>query len=209
MAEQTCIRVYVVDDDREFAESLTSILLANGFDAQSFPSGKTFVDAIRSLIPGAIMLDVKMPSMDGLEVLEELKARRLIWPVVMMTGHGDIPLAVRCIQHGAIEFIEKPFEETKLLEMLNAAFNVLKLRYLSDEKARARQDLLNSLSKREREVLDFLTVGLTNREIALNLQLSIRTVEMHRANLIRRLGVRNSSEAIEFALKDHDLVFIN
>jgi two-component system response regulator FixJ len=127
----------------------------------------------------------------------------------MMTGHGDIPLAVRCIQRGAIEFIEKPFEEVKLLEVLNEAFHVLKMRISTRRETRARYELLNSLSKREREVLVHLTTGLTNKQIALELELSIRTVEMHRANLIRRLGVRTTSEAIRIALECNDLVLVD
>jgi two-component system response regulator FixJ len=209
MAESTCTRVYVVDDDQEFADSLTSLLVTNGFDAQSFPFGEAFLDPIATLLPGAIMLDIKMPGMDGLAVLDELKARRVNWPVVMMTGHGEIPLAVRCIQRGAIEFIEKPFEEAKLLEVLSEAFHVLKVRISTREAARARHERLNSLSNREREVLALLTTGLTNKQIALELELSIRTVEMHRANLIRRLGVRTTPEAIRIALERHDPIAVN
>src|SRR5687768_1735802 len=111
MAEATSFAVYVVDDDCDFARSLTSLLQSNGFAARSFSSGAAFLNAVVALSPGPIMLDIKMPCMDGVAVLNELKAANVDWPVVMMTGHGDIALAVRCIQQGAIEFIEKPFEE--------------------------------------------------------------------------------------------------
>ena len=147
------------------------------------------------------MLDIKMPGMDGMTVLEKLKCRDVDWPVIMMTGHGDIPLAVRCIQLGAIEFIEKPFEEVRLLEVVNEARHVLSIRLAAREETQIRTERVNLLSKREREVLARLTTGLTNKEIGLDLNLSIRTVEMHRANLIRRLGVRTTPEAIRIALE--------
>jgi two-component system response regulator FixJ len=201
MAEPECSDVYVVDDDKEFADSLTCLLEADGFKARSFPLGQTFLDALATLVPGTIMLDIKMPGMDGITVLEKLKGMDVDWPVIMMTGHGDIPLAVRCIQLGAIEFVEKPFEEAKLLEVLSEATNVLNIRLAAREEVRTRDERLQSLSKREREVLARLTTGLTNKEIALTLNVSVRTVEMHRANLIRRLGVRTTPEAIRIALE--------
>lgn len=200
MADATSFAVYVVDDDRDFARSLTCLLQSNGFAARSFSSGAAFLNALEALSPGPIMLDIKMPSMDGVAVLNELKAANVDWPVVMMTGHGDIALAVRCIQQGAIEFIEKPFEEARLLDVLSEAMLLLEASVAEREKMSRREELLNSLSKREREVLGRLTHGRTNKQIAMEFDLSVRTVEMHRAKLMRRLGVRTTTEAIRLAL---------
>lgn len=193
--------VYVVDDDHEFADSLTGLLKANGFPATSFSSGRRFLKALEVLSPGAIMLDIKMPGLDGLGVLGKLEQANLEWPVVIMTGHGDIPLAVKCIQRGAIGFIEKPFEEARLLGALSEAMHVLETQARTRAERCRHQQLLSALTAREREVLEGLALGRTNKQIALQLELSVRTVEMHRAKLFRRLGVKTTSEAIGFALR--------
>lgn len=193
--------VYVVDDDEDFAHSLTGLLGANGFASSSFGSGEAFLQAVDTLGPGAILLDVKMPGLDGVAVLGRLNQVNLTWPVVIMTGHGDIALAVKCIQRGAIGFIEKPFEEARLLLALSEASHVLE-KQLWDRDERSRSDqLLDSLTSREREVLARLALGHTNKQMALELKLSVRTIEMHRAKLFRRLGVKTTSAAIRFALQ--------
>lgn len=201
MAEPTYRNVYVVDDDFDFSHSLVGLLQANGFDVRSFPLGKMFLDKLGSLQPGAILLDVKMPGMDGPSLLGELGQMNVDWPVVMMTGHGDIPLAVRCIQGGAIEFVEKPFSESQILAALSEAMLTLKKQISAQEKLRKRAERLRSLSPREREVLRYLSTGQTNKQIAYELDISIRTVEMHRANLMRRLGVRTTPEVIRIGLE--------
>ena len=201
--------VYVVDDDEDFARSLTGLLRANGITASSFISGEAFLDEVERLAPGPILLDVRMPGLDGIAVLGRLNQIKLKWPVVIMTGHGDVALAVKCIQHGAIGFLEKPFEETRLLDALTEASHVLE-KQLCDRAERSRQDqLLASLTVREREVLARLVLGHTNKQMALELRLSVRTIEMHRAKLFRRLGVRTTSEAIKFALQQSAFQHVN
>jgi two-component system response regulator FixJ len=201
MAESTCCNVYVIDDDFDFSHSLVGLLQANGFEVRSFPLGKMFLEKLGSLEPGAILLDVKMPGMDGPALLDELSEMSVDWPVVMMTGHGDIPLAVRCIQRGAIEFVEKPFSEDQILAALNEAMLTMKKHLSDQEKLRNRAERLRSLSPREREVLRYLSTGQTNKQIAHELDISTRTVEMHRANLMRRLGVRTMPEVIRIGLE--------
>lgn len=192
--------VYAIDDDEDFRRSLVAILLANGFEASGFESGMQFLNAVSDLEPGIIMLDVKMPQMDGVIFLGLLRNSILPWPVVMMTGHGDIPLAVRCIQAGAIEFIQKPFDENTLLAGLAEATQFLQSQREELNKSVADRRRLDALSPREREVLAGLVKGRTNKQIAGDLALSVRTVEMHRSNLMRRLGVRTMPEVIRIGL---------
>lgn len=193
--------VYVVDDDEDFARSLTGLLRANGITAFSFISGEAFLGALDRLRPGPVLLDVRMPGLDGIAVLGRLNQANLPWPVVIMTGHGDVPLAVKCIQRGAIGFIEKPFEEARLLDAVTEANHVLE-KQLYDFAERSRHDqLFSALTSREREVLARLASGHTNKQMALELKLSVRTIEMHRAKLLRRIGVKTTSEAIKFALQ--------
>jgi two-component system response regulator FixJ len=193
--------VYAIDDDEDFLRSLVGLLLANGFAASGVESGGRFLDELDGLEPGIIMLDVRMPGMDGLSFLEALRNRAVPWPVVMMTGHGDIPLAVRCIQAGAIEFIQKPFDEDTLHRGLSEAAQVLSRQNEGRAHAAFEQRRLDALSKREREVLAALAKGHTNKQIAHDLDLSVRTVEMHRSNLMRRLGVRTMPEVIRIGMR--------
>ncbi|RIX27132.1 response regulator transcription factor [Sphingomonas edaphi] len=201
MAEFIYRNIYVIDDDFDFSHSLVGLLQANAFEVRSFPLAKMFLDQLGSLVPGTILLDVKMPGVDGPALLDELGELNVDWPVVMMTGHGDIPLAVRCIQGGAIEFVEKPFSENQILAAISEAMLTLKKQMSAQEKLRNRAERLRSLSPREREVLRYLSTGQTNKQIAHALNISIRTVEMHRANLMRRLGVRTTPDVIRIGLE--------
>lgn len=201
MGESGHVGVYAIDDDEDFLRSLVGLLRANGFAASAFEGGARFLAEVDSLTPGIVIVDVKMPGMDGLNFLDRLRERKIIWPVVMMTGHGDIPLAVRCIQAGAIDFIEKPFDEETLQRGLCEATQVLREQLAGLEKTELDRQRIDALSKREREVLAALVRGRTNKQIAGDLELSVRTVEMHRSNLMRRLGVRTMPEVIRIGLQ--------
>ena len=201
MGESGHVRVHAIDDDEDFLRSLVGLLAADGFAATGFDGGARFLAEVGSLEPGIVIVDVKMPGMDGLNFLERLRERKIIWPVVMMTGHGDIPLAVRCIQAGAIDFIEKPFDEETLQRGLCEATQVLREQLAGLEKTELDRQRIDALSKREREVLAALVRGRTNKQIAGDLELSVRTVEMHRSNLMRRLGVRTMPEVIRIGLQ--------
>ncbi|AJR23678.1 MULTISPECIES: response regulator FixJ [Sphingobium] len=191
--------IYVVDDDEAIRRSLSFMLKTSGFAVKLFDGGLPFLKEAADLEPGCVLLDVRMPDMDGLAVQRELRARGIMLPVVIMTGHGDIDMAVTAMKAGASDFIEKPFEKAALLGCVDAARRVA----VADRGASARADdaraRLNILTEREREVLDGLVEGLPNKTIAYDLGISPRTVEIHRANLMQKLEVKSLAEALRIA----------
>ena len=198
MTERT---LYVVDDDEAIRRSLSFMLKTSGFNVKTFVDGVEFLKAAASLEPGCVLLDVRMPEIDGLEVQRELRSRGIMLPVVVMTGHGDVDTAVSAMKAGAVDFIEKPFEKASLMACVDAACQ----QSASQRGASARRDeaeaRLNVLTERESEVLRGLVQGLPNKTIAYDLGISPRTVEIHRANLMQKLGVRSLSEALRIAFQ--------
>lgn len=188
--------VYLVDDEEAIRKSAGFMLRTSGFQVESFASGLEFLKVARDLAPGCILLDIRMPGMDGLEVQRELTSRGIAMPVVIMTGHGDIAIAVRAMKSGAVDFIEKPFEKLVLLSALEQGFARIDRSAQQSLNARDAVTRLNILTAREREVLDGLAEGLPNKSIAFDLGISPRTVEIHRANLMAKLEVRSLSEAL-------------
>lgn len=199
--------VHLVDDDESIRRSVGFMLKTSGFKVHSYASGAELLKEGKSLEAGCILLDIRMPGMDGLEVQQALHARGVSLPVVIMTGHGDVPLSVRAMKAGAIDFIEKPFERDVLLSAMNAGFAALMRSSSGRERARDAAVRLQALTPREREVLDGLADGLPNKTIAYDLGISPRTVEIHRANLMTKLEVRSLSEALRlaFAVQDERL----
>jgi two-component system response regulator FixJ len=191
--------VHLVDDDDSVRRSVCFMLKTSGFSVKSYASGNELLKDFRKLEPGCILLDIRMPGMDGLEVQQELRKSGVDLPVIIMTGHGDIPLSVRAMKAGAIDFIEKPFEKAALLEAIDEAFATLSRGNSGRERAKAAIVRLQALTPREREVLDGLAKGLPNKTIAYDLGISPRTVEIHRANLMIKLEVRSLSEALRLA----------
>ena len=191
--------IYLVDDEEAIRRSVGFMLRSAGFRIEAFASGVEFLKKARELEPGCVLLDIRMPGMDGLEVQEALSEQGVALPVIIMTGHGDITTAVRAMKSGAIDFIEKPFEKSTLL----SAIGVASTRLNSDDRRRARAEeastRLNVLTPRERDVLNGLVEGLPNKTIAFDLGISPRTVEIHRANLMAKLGVKSLSEALRIA----------
>ena len=191
--------LYVVDDDDAIRRSLSFLLKTSGFAVQVFEGGLPFLKAAATLPQGCVLLDVRMPDMDGLEVQRELRARGIMLPVIIMTGHGDIDMAVAAMKAGASDFIEKPFEKATLLACIEAARKQSIAARGADARALEAQSRLNILTDREREVLDGLVEGLPNKTIAYDLGISPRTVEIHRANLMQKLEVRSLAEALRIA----------
>ncbi|WP_030539933.1 response regulator FixJ [Sphingobium sp. DC-2] len=191
--------IYVVDDDDAIRRSLSFMLRTSGYAVRLFEGGAAFLKEAAGLEPGCVLLDVRMPDIDGLEVHRELRARGIMLPVVIMTGHGHIDMAVAAMKAGASDFIEKPFEKAALLGCIEAARKLL----MADRGATARANdaraRLNILTEREREVLDGLVEGLPNKTIAFDLGISPRTVEIHRANLMQKLEVKSLAEALRIA----------
>lgn len=198
--------VHLVDDDEAIRRSAGFMLKTSGFRVQTYESGDQLLKAAGLLDPGCVLLDIRMPGMDGLEVQQALKERGVGLPVVIMTGHGDVTLAVQAMKAGAIDFIEKPFEKAVLLGAIDQAFNRLDRSTDTRERANEAEVRLNALTPREREVLDGLAQGLPNKTIAYDLGISPRTVEIHRANLMSKLGVRSLSEALRIAFAAQEQV---
>lgn len=191
--------IYLVDDDDSVRRSVGFMLKTSGFTVQLFESGDLFLKEAGSLEPGSALLDIQMPGMDGLEVQAELRKNGIAFPVVVMTGHGDVDVAVRAMKGGAVDFIEKPFAKETLLEAIGAAFEQLDR---SDQKSKRREEaelLVNALTRREREVLVGLTKGHPNKTIGYDLDISPRTVEIHRANAMKKLDVFNLSDLLRIA----------
>jgi two-component system, LuxR family, response regulator FixJ len=193
--------VYVVDDDRDVRRSLSFMLGASDVRSHPFGSGEDFLDAIPDLQPGCILLDLRMPQVDGFHVMDELARRDIDWPVIVMTGHGEIPVAVRAMKMGAVDFIEKPFSEDALLTCFHTAFGLLDQRQASGQRRRDARDRIATLTGREMDVLKGLLAGESNKQLATRLGISLRTVEMHRANMMERLEVASLAEALTLALE--------
>lgn len=191
--------VYIVDDDAAVARSLKILLLSAGIISTAYESAADFLAAIGGLRPGCLLLDVWMPGMTGLELQDWLKAIGFSMPIVVMTEQGDTQTAVKAMKAGAVDFIEKPFDDESLLATLDEAWAKAGELARSDESAEA-LDRVSSLTPREREVLDAMVEGRLNKTIAFDLGISVRTVEAHRARLFERLGVNGLAEAVRLAV---------
>ncbi|UKK86268.1 response regulator [Sphingopyxis sp. BSN-002] len=191
--------VHIVDDEDAIRRSASFMLKTSGYAVETWPSGAAFLKEIRHVPEGCVLLDVRMPEMDGLEVQEALLERGVTMPVIVLTGHADVSIAVRAMKAGAVDFLEKPFEKAVLLAAIETAF----ARMASADGAAARAAeadvILAVLTPREREVLEGLAQGLPNKTIAYDLGISPRTVEVHRANLMAKLDVRSLSDALRLA----------
>ena len=191
--------VHVADDDDAIRRSVSFALKTSGFRVRVYESGSELLKEAPGLEPGCILLDIRMPGMGGLEVQEALQAKGVTLPVIIMTGHGDVSLAVRAMKAGAVDFIEKPFQKAILLGAIEQAMGRLNHAAANREQASEAAVKLKALTPRERDVLDGLAKGLPNKSIAYDLGISPRTVEIHRANLMSKLGVHSLSEALRIA----------
>lgn len=187
--------VHIVDDEESVRNSVGFMLQTTGYSVRAWPSGAFFLRELKSADPGCILLDIRMPEMDGLQVLQQLRARGVTMPVIVLTGHGDVSIAVKAMRAGAADFLEKPFEAEQLLCAIEKAF--AQMGETSDAaRTDAARTQIATLSMREREVLEGLVAGFPNKTIAYDLGISPRTVEVHRANLMQKLGARSLSEAL-------------
>jgi two-component system, LuxR family, response regulator FixJ len=196
-------RVYVIDDDAAMRDSLDFLLGAAGFSVRLFDSAQIFLSELPGLASGCVVTDIRMPGLDGIELLRQLNtgtgARKL--PVIVMTGHGDVPLAVEAMKLHALDFLEKPFEDERLIGMIETA--------LSQNESGAKGEAITadlaarvaSLTERERQVMQGLVAGQSNKVIAREYDISPRTVEVYRANVMTKMQAGNLSELVRFAIK--------
>lgn len=191
--------IHIVDDEDAIRRSASFMLKTSGYAVQTWATGVAFLKEIRHVPDGCVLLDVRMPEMDGLEVQEALRQRGVTMPVIILTGHADVSIAVRAMKAGAVDFLEKPFEKAVLIAAIEAAFDRLTAADGAAARAAEANVVLGVLTPREREVLDGLAQGLPNKTIAYDLGISPRTVEVHRANLMAKLDVRSLSDALRLA----------
>jgi two-component system response regulator FixJ len=191
--------VHIIDDEEAIRRSTSFMLKTSGYATESWATGVAFLKEAKHLAEGCILLDVRMPDMDGLAVQQALSDRGIRMPVIVLTGHGDVSVAVRAMKGGAVDFLEKPFERVSLLASIEAAFARLAASGDRLQRVSEAQVLLGALTPRERDVLEGLAQGLPNKSIAFDLGISPRTVEVHRANLMSKLDVRSLSDALRIA----------
>jgi two-component system response regulator FixJ len=192
-------QVFVVDDDPHVRDSIHLLLESTGLKVRSYDSAKNFLqDHVDK--QGCLIADIRMPDMSGLELQEEIVRREIGLPVIIITGHGDVPLAVRAMKAGAVDFIEKPFDDERMLSSIARAMEIGSRAYSRSAEARAARDFLKELTPREREVLDKLVKGCSNKIAAFELGISPRTVEIHRANIMEKLQAVNLSDLVRTVL---------
>lgn len=200
--------VHLIDDEDAVRRSASFLLKTSGYDVRAYPSGVAFLKEARHPDHGCILLDVRMPEMDGLEVQRELNERGIALPVIVLTGHGDVVTAVTAMKQGAIDFLEKPFDRESLFAALDRGFERLARAGDAEVESQEAAVRVAALTGRERDVLRGLVAGNPNKTIAFDLGISPRTVEVHRANLMTKLEVRSLSEALRIAfaagLSAHD-----
>ena len=191
--------IHIVDDDHQVRAATSFLLRSMGHRTQIYAHGQEFLDQAQ-LDEGCVLLDLRMPGLSGFQVVEALRRRGSSLPVIMLSGHGDIPIAVQAMKLGAQEFLEKPYQEAALIEAVERAFSADASLTVRNDQRLAASTSVATLSLRERQVLQSLLAGLANKEIARQLDLSPRTVEMHRASMMSRLAVSSLAEAVRIAL---------
>jgi two-component system response regulator FixJ len=196
----TSSSVHVIDDDEAVRESLEFLLRSARFDVHSYESAVAFLSALPNVGNGCIITDVRMPEMSGIDLLRRLKELGVSAPVIVITGHGDVPLAVEAMKIGAVDFLEKPFDDDVLLMSVRTALGRAEQQQHRDLERAQMQERLATLSTREREVLDGLIAGLPNKTIAYDLGISPRTVEIYRANVMTKMKAASLSELVRMAL---------
>jgi two-component system response regulator FixJ len=192
--------VIIVDDDEGVRDSLQTLLEAEGFAPTAYGSAQQLLEARDLPDRGCLLLDVRMPGMDGLELQRTLVARNVTLPIIVMTGHGDVPIAVRAMKAGAADFVEKPFTAEAIVAAIRHAIERGQTRRVASEPSDEVAARVDSLTPREREVLERLVTGRANKVIAYELDISPRTVEIHRARVMEKMQARNLSHLVRLAL---------
>ncbi|MCS5563391.1 response regulator FixJ [Marinobacter sp.] len=198
--------VYVVEDDEAVRDSLELLLKSDGKPVKTYESATSFLKDYSDQMAGCIVLDIRMPGMDGMELQKKLNEKHSILPIIFVTGHGDVPMAVDAMKEGAVDFIQKPYREEALLEKIEAALaQDLEQRKSLDEK----QEIIRrvkSLTPREHEIMDRMIAGQANKVIAIELEISQRTVEIHRSRVMHKMGTHSLAHLVRMVLSVKDLI---
>ena len=194
-------RVYIVDDDEAMRDSLLWLIESQGFAVTAYSSAEDFLAACRDGMAGCIVLDVRMPGMSGLELYEKLNARRCTLPVIFITGHGDVPMAVSALKKGAVDFIEKPFGDKDMLRLIEQCLEIDRNNREKNQQGVAAARRLAALTGREIEVMDLIVAGKLNKQVADVLNISIKTVEVHRSRIMDKMEVRTVAELVQAVMR--------
>jgi two-component system, LuxR family, response regulator FixJ len=194
-------KVYVIDDDEAMRHSLEFLLSSTDFEVALFESAQAFLDKVGSLDFGCVVSDIRMPGIDGMELLRRLKAGNSRFPVIIMTGHGDVPLAVEAMKLGAVDFLEKPFDDDLLIGMIDSGLKRAEPEAKNEAVTREIAERVATLSPRERQVMDGLAAGLSNKAIAREYDISPRTIEVYRANVMTKMQAGSLSELVRLAMR--------
>jgi two-component system response regulator FixJ len=192
--------VHVVDDDEAMRDSMAFLLRAENFQVQTYADAADFLAALPQIKVGCVVTDVRMPGMSGIELLQRLRELKVSLPVIVVSGHGDVPLAVEAMKTGALDFIEKPFDDDVFLRAVRTALGAQAVDSQRQAQKATINSRLESLSNREREVLEGLVAGHPNKTIAYDLGISPRTVEIYRANVMEKMQARSLSDLVRMAL---------
>lgn len=193
--------VFVIDDDEAVRDSLLTLLRGHGITARGFTSGADFFDRLPDADVACIITDIRMPDMDGAEVVRRLAEEKgHAWPVIVITGHADVPLAVQMMKSGVVDFIEKPFDPHRLFETLQGCLRLLNDRKAQQEESRLAKDRLKTLTPREAQVFEALIQGKSNKEIGIDLDISPRTVEIFRAKVMTKMQAHSLSALVRMGL---------
>ncbi len=198
--------VYVVEDDEAVRDSLELLLKSDGKQVKPYPSATDFLGDYSEDMAGCIVLDIRMPGMDGMELQKKLNARHCLLPIIFVTGHGDVPLAVDAMKEGAVDFIQKPYREEALLEKIDAALEQDReqRKTLSERQEIVRK--IRTLTPRETEIMERMIAGQANKVIAIELDISQRTVEIHRSRVMHKMGTHSLAHLVRMVLSVKDLI---
>jgi FixJ family two-component response regulator len=196
--------VFLIDDDDGVRQSLEALLRTNDFTVAAFASARDFLAMFDPDAVGCLITDVRLPGMSGMELLQNLRSQRCRLPVIVITGHGDVPLAVEAMKGGAVDFIEKPFRDHVLLSAVGRALQLADEDRDKCNAAREARTRLETLTPREHQVLDMVVAGNANKVIAIDLELSIKTVEFHRAHVMEKMGAESLAELVQMVLLARD-----
>ncbi len=191
--------VFIVDDEPDVRAALRLLIKSVGYTVECFESADVFFNQFESSRKGCLILDVRMPGMSGMELQEKLSSMETLLPIIMISGHGEIPMAVKAVQNGAIDFLQKPFSDQQLLDRISQAMELNNKRHASHDVRQNAQDKFASLTPREREIFTEVVSGKLNKVIAYDLNISTRTVEIHRAKAMEKMEAKNLSELINLA----------
>ncbi len=200
MTENKAI-VYVVDDDPSVRKALERLLRSADYDAMTFASAPEFLDFTCPDTPGCLILDIKMPALSGLELQERLSGKRISLPIIFITGHGTVPASVRAFKAGAMDFLQKPFNNRELLDAVYRGIEKHRRLRQAHNEIRALRTKLETLTPREREVFGLVVSGLLNKQVAFDLGITEKTVKVHRARVMQKMGARSLSDLVRFAEK--------